>query len=95
VVFMNTSDLEDRGLRAGDRVDITSHFASAERVGRGFQVVAYEIPRGCVAAYFPEANVLVPVEHVSVGSNQPASKSIPVTIVGVERREQSVEVQKV
>jgi molybdopterin-dependent oxidoreductase alpha subunit len=80
VVFMNVADMEERGLRAGDRVDITSHFGSGQRVGRGFQVVEYEIPRGCVAAYFPEANVLVPVEHVSAGSNQPASKSVPVTI---------------
>ncbi len=80
VLFMNASDMEERGLAAGDSVDITSRAASGERVGRGFQVVEYEIPRGCIAAYFPEANVLVPVEHVSAGSNQPASKAVVVTV---------------
>ena len=43
-------------------------------------VVPYDIPRGCAAAYFPEANVLVPLASVAAGSNQPASKSIPITL---------------
>lgn len=80
VVFMNRADMEARSLASGDLVDISSHSLSGERVGRGFQVVAYEIPRGCIAAYFPEANVLVPVDHVAAGSNQPASKSVVVRV---------------
>ena len=40
--------------------------------------MSYEIPKGCVATYFPEANPLVPINHVALKSNTPASKSIPV-----------------
>ena len=47
---------------------------------RALQGVPYEIPRGCAAAYYPETNVLVPVAAVADGSNQPASKSIVITI---------------
>ncbi|MCB9521366.1 MAG: hypothetical protein H6699_10900, partial [Myxococcales bacterium] len=47
----------------------------------GFTVVLYDVPRGCCATYFPEANPLVPLEAVAVGSNTPASKSIPVRLV--------------
>ena len=50
------------------------------RTARGFRVVPYDIPAGCVAAYFPEANVLVPLDAVAAGSNTPASKSVPVRV---------------
>jgi hypothetical protein len=61
-------------------VDITSHFGDERRVARSFQVVPYAIPRRCVAAYFPEANVLVPVGSVAERSNTPTSKSIHVSL---------------
>ena len=80
VVFLNKDDIAERSLCAGQRVDITSHFRGQERTARGFLVVEYDIPRGCAAAYFPETNVLVPVESVAEGSNQPASKSVVVTL---------------
>jgi anaerobic selenocysteine-containing dehydrogenase len=80
VIFMCSEDMAVRGLRAGDRVDITSHHGGALRHARGFTVVEYEIPRGCAGAYFPETNVLVPVDHVAAVSNQPASKSIVITV---------------
>ncbi|MDX1934735.1 MAG: FdhF/YdeP family oxidoreductase [Capsulimonadales bacterium] len=80
VLFMNADDLADRGLTSGDRVDITSHFRGEERQALGFTVVAYEIPRQCAAAYFPETNVLVPMDSVADGSNQPASKSIVISV---------------
>ena len=61
-------------------MDLVSHHGQERRRGERFKVVPYEIPRGCAAAYYPEANVLVPVTDVSDGSNQPAYKSIIITL---------------
>jgi molybdopterin-dependent oxidoreductase alpha subunit len=80
VVFMNEEDAKERGLADGDMVDITSHFADGARVAAGWRVVFYAIPRRCVATYFPEANVLVPLDSVAEKSNTPASKSVRVTL---------------
>ncbi len=80
VVLVNEGDARERGLRAGDVVDLRSHFDDGERVARRFVVVPYAIPRGCCATYFPEANVLVPLGAVARKSNTPASKSVVVTL---------------
>ena len=80
VVFMHPDDMRERGLTAEAAVDITSHHEGEERHARQFRVVPYDVPRGCAAAYFPEANVLVPHDHVAAGSNTPASKAIVVTV---------------
>jgi molybdopterin-dependent oxidoreductase alpha subunit len=80
IIFMNADDMRDRNLAAHQLVDIVSHFGDERRRAARFKVVPYEIPRGCAAAYYPETNVLVPVAAVAVGSNQPASKSIPITL---------------
>jgi anaerobic selenocysteine-containing dehydrogenase len=80
VVFLNPDEIRERGLRADQWVDLVSHFAEERRRARRFKIVPYPIPRGCAAAYFPETNVLVPVHSVSDGSNQPTSKSLPITL---------------
>lgn len=81
VVLMHADDLADRGLRDGDLVDIESHDADGRtRRVAGFRAVAYDVPLGCAAAYFPEANVLVPIGRTAAGSNTPSSKMIPVTV---------------
>jgi molybdopterin-dependent oxidoreductase alpha subunit len=80
VVLVNAADAGERHLRAGDVVDITSHFADGLRTAKKFVVVIYEIPRGCCATYFPEANVLVPLGAVARRSNTPASKSVVVSL---------------
>jgi molybdopterin-dependent oxidoreductase alpha subunit len=80
VIFLNTDDMRERGLDAGEWVDITSHFAAERRRAERFQVVPYPIARGSAAAYYPETNVLVPIRSVARGSNQPASKSLLVTL---------------
>ncbi len=80
VLFMNAEDVRDRGLGEGAIVDITSHHDGEHRQARRFRVVEYDVPRGNVAAYFPEANVLVAVGSVADKSNTPASKSIVVTV---------------
>jgi molybdopterin-dependent oxidoreductase alpha subunit len=80
VLFMNADDMGDRGLEDGAVVDITSHFDGERRLARGFRVVRYDVPRGCAAAYFPEANVLVAAGSVADKSNTPASKSIVISV---------------
>jgi molybdopterin-dependent oxidoreductase alpha subunit len=80
VVFLNQADIESSGFHEGQRVDLVSHFAGEERYAQHFIVVPYDIPRGCAATYFPEANVLVPVGHVAEKSNTPASKSVVISI---------------
>jgi molybdopterin-dependent oxidoreductase alpha subunit len=84
VVFVNADDAHERGLAAGDVVDITSHFEDGTRVATRFGVVVYDIPRGCCATYFPEANVLVPLGQYARKSHTPASKSVVVTLARSE-----------
>jgi molybdopterin-dependent oxidoreductase alpha subunit len=80
VVLMNKDDIDIAGLKAGQVVDLVSHFEGEERVARHFVVVPYDIPRRSAATYFPEANVLVPVRSVAEKSNTPASKSVVITV---------------
>ncbi|PYS68223.1 MAG: hypothetical protein DMF69_20845, partial [Acidobacteria bacterium] len=65
---------------SGQAVDLVSHFEGEERTAHRFTVVPYDIPPGCAATYFPETNVLVPVNHVAERSNTPASKSVVISI---------------
>lgn len=80
VVFLNPADIERQGLKTGQVVDITSHFDDGERHVHRFIVVPYPIPEGCAAAYFPEANPLVPLGSAAEKSDTPTSKSIVVSI---------------
>jgi molybdopterin-dependent oxidoreductase alpha subunit len=80
VVFLNAEDMRARGIAKDQWVDLVSHFGVERRRAERFRAVPYAIPRGCAAAYYPETNVLVPIASVSDGSNQPASKSIVVTV---------------
>ena len=80
VVLMNQSDMDDNDWSEGDLVDLTSHFEGTELHAREWYIVPYEIPKGNIATYFPEANVLVPLDSVAEGSNTPTSKSVVVTI---------------
>ena len=80
VVFVNADDLTARGLHDGDLVDLVSVWSDGERYAKGFRAVAYETPRGCAATYFPEANVLVPLDSTALASNTPTSKSVIIRI---------------
>ena len=80
VVFMNKEDIQEIDLGDGEVVDLHSHFNGEKRTVRGFRVVAYQIPRGCVATYYPETNEIIPVDHVADISNTPAYKSVVVSI---------------
>lgn len=84
VVFVNAQDLAKRGLSHGDVVDVSVHDPAeqglSERILRGVTAVAYKIAEGSVAAYYPEANVLVALDHYDAKSGTPSYKSIPVQI---------------
>jgi len=84
VVFMNADDAREAGHQAGARVDITSRSGGVERELRGLKIVPYDIPRGCLAAYFPEANALVALEDFADGSRTPAYKSITVSVTAAK-----------
>jgi molybdopterin-dependent oxidoreductase alpha subunit len=84
VVFVNAHDLSSRGLKQGDLVDLSvvpdPGAKPAERVMRNLTAVAYNIAQGSIAAYYPEANVLVALDHYDVKSGTPSYKSIPVLL---------------
>ncbi len=80
IVFINPHDLADRGIRPSAAVDLTSYWQNEIRLAENFLAIPYEMPRGSAAAYFPEANVLVPAGSQAEGSGTPTSKSIEIQI---------------
>ncbi len=80
VVFVNPADVASLGFADGDTVDIVGEHGGRTRVARGFRVVAYPTARGCCATYFPETNVLVPLDSTAESSNTPTSKSVVVRL---------------
>jgi molybdopterin-dependent oxidoreductase alpha subunit len=84
VLFLNPVDMEARNLRAGQIVDIYSHFEGEVRKAPRFAIVPYAIARRSAAAYYPETNVLIPIRSVAAKSNQPAAKCIRITLTPVE-----------
>jgi formate dehydrogenase major subunit len=77
VVFVSPEDLAELGLSDGQYVDVHGVYADGvDRVLRNFRLVSYPTARGCAAAYYPEANVLVPLESVAEGSHTPVSKGV-------------------
>ena len=81
VVFVHPDDIVALGFEEGAMVDLVSvDEEGTTRQAPRFRVVAYDQPRGCAAAYYPETNPLVPLNHTAEGSNQPASKSIVISL---------------
>jgi len=80
VVFMNAEDMAEKGLTQLDVVHLHSNYDNIRRTAEKFIVVPYEIPKGNMAAYFPETNMLVPHNHFADKSQTPISKSIKVTV---------------
>ncbi|WP_411031206.1 FdhF/YdeP family oxidoreductase [Spongiimicrobium sp. 3-5] len=80
VVFMNPDDMAQQGFKKLDVVNLISNYDQKERKAINFLVVPYNIPRGNLASYFPETNVLVPYNHFADKSNTPISKSVIVTL---------------
>ncbi|GAB3136828.1 FdhF/YdeP family oxidoreductase [Marisediminicola antarctica] len=86
VILINKDDAVDMGFADGDMVDVISTFQGSERRADKFRLVAYPTPRGCVAAYFPEANALMHRELVARESNTPGYKAMAVRFVAHEEK---------
>jgi molybdopterin-dependent oxidoreductase alpha subunit len=84
VVFVNERDLSSRGLKHGDLVDLMvasdAKSKQSERVMHSLTAVAYNIAQGSIATYYPEANVLIALDHYDVKSGTPSYKSTPVLL---------------
>ncbi|MBB3350404.1 molybdopterin-dependent oxidoreductase alpha subunit [Rhizobium sp. BK049] len=81
VIFIHPADLKAMNAEAGDRVDVIGeHDDGIERIARDFRFVPYDIPRGSIAGYYPELNVLVPLGSAGEESDTPTSKSIMVSL---------------
>jgi hypothetical protein len=82
VVLMHRNDIDRLELREGDQVIlVTAATDGVDRRLAGLTVLAYDIPEGCCAGYYPECNVLVPLWHHAERAKVPAAKSVPVRIV--------------
>jgi anaerobic selenocysteine-containing dehydrogenase len=81
VVLVSDHDLQRLGLQAGQTVDVVSNYDGVERRVTGFILVSYPIPADNAAAYFPEANPLIPSGHRDPESGCPASKKIAVRLL--------------
>ena len=80
IILVNPGDLKERGITPCSQVDITSYWGDERRTAKSFTAIPYETPRGSAAAYFPEANVLVPVGSQAEGSGTPTSKAVEIEI---------------
>jgi molybdopterin-dependent oxidoreductase alpha subunit len=81
IVFMNPEDMTKKGLDKLEVVNLSSTYDSTTRTAYNFKVLPYKIPKGNLAAYFPETNVLVPYNHFADRSQTPISKSIKIRIL--------------
>ncbi|MGI5220880.1 FdhF/YdeP family oxidoreductase [Nocardia sp. CA-290969] len=81
VVLVNAGDIAEMGFRDGDLVDLVAEWTDGvERRVTGFRLVEYSTPRGNAAAYYPETNPLVPLDHVAARSNTPVSKAVVIRL---------------
>jgi len=80
IIFMNSDDMNARGLKEHQVVNLKSEFNSVVREAHNFKVVGYDIPKNCCATYFPETNVLVPLDSFAHTAKTPASKSVIITV---------------
>ncbi|TXI24966.1 MAG: FdhF/YdeP family oxidoreductase [Roseateles sp.] len=86
VVFIHREDIRALGLKDGDLVDLRTVWDDdQERQADGFKLVSYDIPRGCLAAYYPETNPLVPLSATAIAAGTPTSKSIPVVLLAHQK----------
>jgi len=86
VVLVNEADIAEMGYTDRDMVDLVSEFRGTERRAENFRIVAYSTPKGCAASYYPETNVLVPLDSVADTSGTPTSKSVVVRLEPVGGR---------
>lgn len=80
IIFMNRDDMKIRGLEEQQVVNLKSEFNGVIRKAHNFKVVGYDIPKNCCATYFPETNVLVPLDSFAHTAKTPTSKSVAITV---------------
>ena len=81
VVMVHRDDLAERGIADGDLVDLISEGPDGtQRRAEGWRAVVYNTPRGNAAAYFPETNVLIPLDSVAAESNTPVAKAVVIRL---------------
>ena len=80
IIFLNPEDMQERGIKPVQKLRITSHWDDGKRHAEGFLAIPYEMPRGAAAAYFPEANVLIPIDSTADTSNTPTSKAVEISL---------------
>jgi anaerobic selenocysteine-containing dehydrogenase len=82
---MNPADMKERNITPVSLIDITSHWQEEQRTLQSFYAIPYDIPRGSAAAYFPEANPLVPIDSTARESNTPTSKAVEISVQASSR----------
>ena len=80
VLFMNDRDLKAKGLEHGDLVEIETALPSGGKRLLKLTAISYDIAEGSVAAYYPEANCLIPIDYQDKESGTPSYKSVPVRV---------------
>ena len=81
VILMNQNDMKVREIKDGDVVNLSNTHEGTCRQANTFIAIAYPIPEGCTATYFPETNVLVPITSVALKSNTPTSKQVAIRVI--------------
>jgi len=80
IVLMNNEDIVVNNLKKGDKITLYNNYKNINRQVSNFSVIPYNIPKGCIATYYPESNSLVPIDLIAHSSHTPSSKSIKVRI---------------
>ncbi len=82
MLLINPQDMQRASLTAGQRVSLVGDAGDGfERRVDGLEVTPFQLPEGCLGAYYPEANPLVPLSHHDEQSKTPACKTVPVRII--------------
>ncbi len=82
IIFMNRQDLAARGLKDGDRIDISGIGKESEErhLVKGFTVVEYNIPKGSAAGYYPEMNAVVSARPLRPPFGNALVQGVPITV---------------
>jgi molybdopterin-dependent oxidoreductase alpha subunit len=80
IIFMNREDMKLRSLGEHEVVNLKSEYNGVIREANNFKVIGYDMPKNCCATYFPETNVLVPLDSFAHTAKTPASKSVKITV---------------
>ncbi|MCY7298632.1 MAG: FdhF/YdeP family oxidoreductase [Ilumatobacteraceae bacterium] len=80
IIMINPADIARLGLTDGQTVDLVSLLAGPDRRTEGYRIVAYPTPLGCAAAYYPETNVLIALDHHGPHARTPAAKAVPIRL---------------